>query len=80
MFQLKAPFSADIPQQQTVDRLLAHLESGQREQTLLGITGSGKTYVMAKVIAETGRPALILAPNKTLAAQLYQEMCQFFPD
>jgi excinuclease ABC subunit B len=80
MFQLKAPFSADIPQQQTVDRLLSHLESGQREQTLLGITGSGKTYVMAKVIAETGRPALILAPNKTLAAQLYQEMCQFFPD
>jgi len=60
--------------------LVAGLQRGERHQTLLGITGSGKTFTMANVIAQTGRPTLILAPNKTLAAQLYGEMKDLFPD
>jgi excinuclease ABC subunit B len=56
------------------------LEDGLSFQTLLGVTGSGKTYTMANVIARTGRPALVLAPNKTLAAQLYSEFKEFFPE
>ncbi len=60
--------------------LVGGLETGERSQVLLGVTGSGKTFTMAKVIEETQRPALILAPNKTLAAQLYSEFKNFFPD
>jgi excinuclease ABC subunit B len=60
--------------------LVEGLEDGLSFQTLLGVTGSGKTYTMANVIARTGRPALILAPNKTLAAQLYSEFKEFFPE
>jgi excinuclease ABC subunit B len=60
--------------------LVEGLQNGERSQVLLGVTGSGKTFTMAKVIAETQRPALILAPNKTLAAQLYSEFKNFFPD
>ena len=56
------------------------MDEGERDQVLLGVTGSGKTFTMANVIATTGRPALIMAPNKTLAAQLYSEMKTFFPD
>ena len=59
---------------------LAENKEGEQTQVLLGVTGSGKTFTMAKVIEATQRPALILAPNKTLAAQLYGEMKQFFPD
>jgi excinuclease ABC subunit B len=60
--------------------LVEGLEDGLSYQTLLGVTGSGKTYTMANVIARTGRPALVLAPNKTLAAQLYSEFKEFFPE
>jgi len=60
--------------------LLTGLEQGEREQVLLGVTGSGKTFTMAQVIEQTQRPSLILAPNKTLAAQLYGEMAAFFPE
>jgi len=67
-------------QPQAIDELVTGLEGGEREQVLLGVTGSGKTFTMAKVIERVQRPALIMAPNKTLAAQLYGEMKGFFPD
>ncbi|MBO6758736.1 MAG: excinuclease ABC subunit UvrB [Roseibium sp.] len=67
-------------QPQAIDELVGGIESGDQTQVLLGVTGSGKTYTMAQVIARTQRPALILAPNKTLAAQLYGEFKSFFPD
>ncbi|HTZ69580.1 MAG TPA: DEAD/DEAH box helicase family protein, partial [Acetobacteraceae bacterium] len=60
--------------------LVAGVETGERDQVLLGVTGSGKTFTMAKVIEAVQKPTLILAPNKTLAAQLYSEMKGFFPD
>ncbi len=66
-------------QPEAITALMSGLDSGELFQTLLGVTGSGKTYTVANVIARTGRPALILAPNKTLAAQLYAEMSDFFP-
>ncbi|MFQ5785739.1 MAG: excinuclease ABC subunit UvrB [Alphaproteobacteria bacterium] len=67
-------------QPEAIEALLTDLGKGERDQVLLGVTGSGKTYTMAQVIARTGRPALVLAPNKTLAAQLYGEMRGFFPE
>ena len=63
-----------------IKELVAGLNSIERDQVLLGVTGSGKTFTMAKIIEETQRPALIMAPNKTLAAQLYGEFKSFFPD
>jgi excinuclease ABC subunit B len=63
-----------------IEQLVAGIDQGMRFQTLLGVTGSGKTYTMANVIARTGRPAFVMAPNKTLAAQLYAEFREFFPD
>src|SRR5881409_1630582 len=66
-------------QPEAIDKLVEGIEDGLAFQTLLGVTGSGKTYTMANVIARTGRPALVLAPNKTLAAQLYSEFREFFP-
>lgn len=63
-----------------IEKLVMGIESGMRFQTLLGVTGSGKTYTMANVIARTGRPAIVMAPNKTLAAQLYSEFREFFPN
>ncbi|NHN21646.1 DEAD/DEAH box helicase family protein, partial [Bacillus amyloliquefaciens] len=63
-----------------IAELVGAARQGERDQVLLGVTGSGKTFTMAKVIEETQRPALILAPNKTLAAQLYSEFKSFFPD
>src|SRR5204863_4978209 len=63
-----------------IDELSEGIRRGERDQVLLGVTGSGKTFTMAHVIARTQRPAIILAPNKTLAAQLYGEMRSFFPD
>ncbi|MBW6495044.1 MAG: excinuclease ABC subunit UvrB [Burkholderiaceae bacterium] len=78
-FQLFEPFSPAGDQPQAIAQLCEGLADGLSYQTLLGVTGSGKTYTMAQVIARTGRPALILAPNKTLAAQLYAEMREFFP-
>ena len=72
-------FAAAGDQPAAIERLIEGIEAGLAHQTLLGVTGSGKTFTMAKVIERAGRPALVLAPNKTLAAQLYGEMREFFP-
>jgi excinuclease ABC subunit B len=79
-FLLHQPFLPAGDQPEAIARLVEGLSDGLSFQTLLGVTGSGKTYTMANVIARTGRPALVLAPNKTLAAQLYSEFREFFPD
>jgi len=79
-FILHQPFLPAGDQPEAIDRLIEGLNDGLSFQTLLGVTGSGKTYTMANVIARTGRPALVLAPNKTLAAQLYSEFREFFPE
>ena len=79
-FRLHQPFPPAGDQQQAIDKLVAGIEDGLSFQTLLGVTGSGKTYTMANVIARLGRPAMVMAPNKTLAAQLYAEFREFFPD
>ncbi|HCK77074.1 MAG TPA: excinuclease ABC subunit B [Gammaproteobacteria bacterium] len=79
-FALKSDFQPAGDQPEAIGQLLDGIRAGEAFQTLLGVTGSGKTFTMAHVIAEFGRPALILAPNKTLAAQLYSEMREFFPD
>ena len=78
-FQLYQPFPPAGDQPAAIDALVAGIEDGLTFQTLLGVTGSGKTFTMANVIAITGRPAIIFAPNKTLAAQLYSEFREFFP-
>src|SRR4051812_5366928 len=79
-FRLHRPFEPAGDQPQAIEKLVEGLNDGLAYQTLLGVTGSGKTYTMANVIAQTGRPALVLAPNKTLAAQLYSEFREFFPN
>lgn len=79
-FELHQPFEASGDQPQAIKELVEGIEDGLTAQTLLGVTGSGKTYTMANVIARTGLPTLIMAPNKTLAAQLYAEMRDFFPN
>lgn len=79
-YRLHQPFPPAGDQPEAVRQLVEGLEDGLAFQTLLGVTGSGKTYTMANVIARTGRPALVLAPNKTLAAQLYAEFKEFFPE
>ena len=79
-FRLHQPFPPAGDQPTAIDQLVAGLDDGLSFQTLLGVTGSGKTYTMANVIARSGRPALVLAPNKTLAAQLYAEFKEFFPE
>ena len=79
-YRLHQPFPPAGDQPEAIRQLVEGLEDGLSFQTLLGVTGSGKTYTMANVIARTGRPALILAPNKTLAAQLYSEFKEFFPE
>jgi len=79
-YRLHQPFLPAGDQPEAVRLLVEGLEDGLSFQTLLGVTGSGKTYTMANVIARTGRPALVLAPNKTLAAQLYSEFKEFFPE
>ncbi|UTH74362.1 excinuclease ABC subunit UvrB [Chromobacterium sp. IIBBL 290-4] len=78
-FQLNQPFPPAGDQPAAIEQLVEGLSDGLSYQTLLGVTGSGKTYTMANVIAQTGRPAIIMAHNKTLAAQLYSEMREFFP-
>ncbi len=80
MFNLKAEFQPTGDQPEAIRRLTAGIRSDKKAQVLLGITGSGKTFTMANVIQETQKPALILAHNKTLAAQLYQEFKNFFPE
>lgn len=79
-YQLFQPFPPAGDQPQAIDKLTQGINDGMKFQTLLGVTGSGKTYTMANVIAQTGRPAIVMAPNKTLAAQLYSEFREFFPN
>jgi excinuclease ABC subunit B len=79
-FKLHQPFAPAGDQPEAIAKLVEGLGDGLAFQTLLGVTGSGKTFTMANVIAQLGRPALVLAPNKTLAAQLYAEFREFFPD
>ncbi len=79
-FRLHQPFPPAGDQPVAIEQLTSGLDDGLSFQTLLGVTGSGKTYTMANVIARSGRPALVLAPNKTLAAQLYAEFKEFFPE
>ncbi|OIQ25907.1 excinuclease ABC subunit UvrB [uncultured Vibrio sp.] len=80
VFNLKSDYQASGDQPAAIQQLLDGLDSGLAHQTLLGVTGSGKTFTLANVIAEAQRPAILLAPNKTLAAQLYGEMKSFFPN
>ena len=79
-FKLATEYIPSGDQPQAIDELVAGIERGDKHQVLLGVTGSGKTFTVANVIARTGRPALVLAPNKTLAAQLYGEFKELFPD
>src|SRR5512134_22290 len=79
-YRLHQPFAPAGDQLEAIEKLAEGVRDGLAFQTLLGVTGSGKTYTMAHVIARLGCPALIMAPNKTLAAQLYSEMREFFPD
>jgi excinuclease ABC subunit B len=79
-YRLHQPFAPAGDQPTAIAQLIEGLDDGLRFQTLLGVTGSGKTYTMANVIARTGRPAIVMAPNKTLAAQLYSEFREFFPE
>ncbi|MEW5728598.1 MAG: excinuclease ABC subunit UvrB [Pseudomonadota bacterium] len=78
-FEIVSDYAPAGDQPQAIAELTAGVEAGERDQVLLGVTGSGKTFTMAHVIRNTGRPTLVLAPNKTLAAQLYAEMKSFFP-
>ena len=79
-FKIISDFMPSGDQPEAIKKLSDGLNNNDFNQVLLGVTGSGKTFTMAKVIEKTNRPALILAPNKTLAAQLYGEMKSFFPD
>ena len=79
-FRIVAPFEPMGDQPRAIHELIDGVERGDKYQTLLGATGTGKTYAISHVIAETGRPTLVMSPNKTLAAQLYAEFRQFFPD
>ena len=78
-FEIEAPFEPAGDQPQAIAKLIAGFEAGVAHQTLLGVTGSGKTYTIANVIQAVQKPTLVLAPNKTLAAQLYGEFKSFFP-
>ncbi|MEB3331613.1 MAG: DEAD/DEAH box helicase family protein, partial [Synechococcaceae cyanobacterium] len=79
-FQLHAPYEPKGDQPEAINGLVPGVQAGERYQTLLGATGTGKTFTIANVIARTGRPALVLAHNKTLAAQLCNELREFFPN
>src|SRR5450756_2553318 len=79
-FHLGVDYRPRGDQAVAIEQLFRGVLDGEKHQVLLGVTGSGKTYTMAQVIEKTGRPALVLAPNKTLAAQLYSEFKQFFPE
>ncbi len=79
-FKLVCEFSPQGDQPQAIAELTHGLETGRRFQTLLGVTGSGKTFTMANVVARVQKPTLVLAPNKTLAAQLYNELKVLFPE
>lgn len=79
IYKLESPFCPSGDQPQAIRELCEGINRGEKNQVLLGVTGSGKTFTMAKIIEQTSRPALIMAPNKILAAQLYSEMKEFFP-
>src|SRR4030088_3729866 len=79
-FKLHSNYQPRADQPAAIDQLYRGIEAGEREQVLLGVTGSGKTFTMAKLIEAANRPALVLAHNKTLAAQLYHEFKTFFPE
>ena len=79
-FKLKAPYKPTGDQPQAIEKLVEGFKEGNQFETLLGVTGSGKTFTMANVIAKLNKPTLVLAHNKTLAAQLYGEMKEFFPE
>ena len=79
-FVLHSEFSPTGDQPQAIDALVDGFKEGNQAQTLLGVTGSGKTFTMANVIARLNKPTLIIAHNKTLAAQLYSEFKEFFPE
>lgn len=79
-FKIVSDFKPTGDQPQAIEKLKQGLMNGEKYQTLLGVTGSGKTFTIANVIAQLNRPALVLSHNKTLAAQLYNEFKQFFPD
>ncbi|HDT13800.1 MAG TPA: excinuclease ABC subunit B, partial [Candidatus Aminicenantes bacterium] len=78
-FQLRSEFTPKGDQVQAIERLTEGLTAGARHQVLMGVTGSGKTFTMANIIARANRPVLVISHNKTLAAQLYQEFRRFFP-
>ena len=79
-FDLVTNYQPAGDQPQAIEKLVAGIEKGYHDQLLLGVTGSGKTYTMANVIARTQRPTIVMAHNKTLAAQLYGEFKAFFPN
>ena len=79
-FELVSKFEPTGDQPQAIDKLVEGLNDGLRYQTLLGVTGSGKTFTMANIIKKTNRPTLVIAHNKTLAAQLCNEFREFFPN
>ncbi|MFZ2664283.1 MAG: DEAD/DEAH box helicase family protein, partial [Patescibacteria group bacterium] len=80
MFKIQSPFKPTGDQPQAIEKLTKNLEKGKNDQVLLGVTGSGKTFVMANVIKNIKKPTLVVSHNKTLAAQLYQEFREFFPN
>ena len=79
-FKLVSKYKPTGDQPQAIEKLVEGIKKGDKEQTLLGVTGSGKTFTMANVIAQVNRPTLVLAHNKTLAAQLCSEFKEFFPN
>src|SRR3989338_3324684 len=79
-FKLVSSYKPTGDQPRAIEQLTTNLKAGAKHQTLLGVTGSGKTFTMANVIAQTQRPTLVISPNKTLAAQLWQEFREFFPE
>ena len=79
-FEVKSKFKPKGDQPQAIKKLTENLKAGVKDQVLLGVTGSGKTFTMAKVIEKIQKPTLVISPNKTLAAQLYQEFKEFFPN
>ena len=79
-FVLNQPFKPAGDQPNAIKKLVDGINKNEKFQTLLGVTGSGKTFTIANVIAQTGRPSIVMAPNKTLAAQLYSEFRDFFPN
>ena len=79
-FKIHSKYKPPGDQQQAIDKIAESINSGNKESTLLGVTGSGKTFTMANIIEKVQRPTLVLAHNKTLAAQLCSECKEFFPD